>query len=81
MKSALYWLKFAVYVVVAISMLVFGALLIRHVYVCLCLARGESAFLSLLLGVVLVLVGGGLLCSALARSIKRAFERSTAQRL
>jgi hypothetical protein len=81
MKSALYWLRFGVYVVVAITMLVFGALLIRHVYVSLCLFRGELAFLSLLLGVILLLVGGGLLFSTLARSIRRAFTRSAAERL
>ncbi len=81
MKSALYWIKFGVYVVVAIIMLIFGALFIRHVFVSLCLADGKAVFLSLLLGVILFLVGGRLLCTTLARSVMRAFARSAIERL
>ncbi len=76
MGSTLYWIKFGVYVVVAVVMLVFGALFLRHVYISLWLENGELAVSSLMLGVVLFLVGGGLLLTTLAHSIKRAWGRN-----
>jgi len=79
MKSALYWIRFGVYVVVAISLLVFSVFFFRHVYVSLCLDKGEVAFLSLLLGIILFLVGGGILCTAVAHSMRRVFGRGHIQ--
>ena len=73
MRSALYWFKFGVYLAVAIIMLVFGAFFLRQVYVSLPLARGEVTFSSLLLGSILLMVGGAILCTTLARTIRRAF--------
>lgn len=75
MRSALYWLEFGLCAVVGLTLLVFGVFFMRQVYFSLHLAQGEAVFSSLLLGVVLFLVGGGIVCSTVARSIKRAFAR------
>ena len=61
-------------VVVAASMLVFGALFFWHVYVCLCLNQGEAAFSSFLLGIILFLVGGGIFYTTV-HSIRRVLAR------
>jgi hypothetical protein len=75
MRSAAYWVVFGVYTVVGVVMLFFGALFLRHVYVSLWMSDGRIAFSSLLLGVILFLVGGRILFSTLASSIKRAATR------
>jgi hypothetical protein len=71
LRSAFYWIKFGVCMAVALTMLVFGALFMRHVYIALWLDNGELALLSLLFGVLLFLTGGGLLFTTVVHSIKR----------
>lgn len=75
MKFLLYWLVFGVYVVVGLILLLFGGLFIRHAYISLWASDGQIAFPSFLFGVILLMVGGGILFSTLARSIKRAVAR------
>ncbi len=75
MRSAVYWFVFGVYMVVGVVMLFLGALFLRHVYVSLWMSDDRIAFSSLFLGVILFLVGGRILFSALASSIKRAVTR------
>lgn len=75
MNSTLYWIRFGLCVVVAVAMLVFGGLFMRHVYVVFWLDRGGLAFSSFLLGVVLFLVGGGLLLRTLGHSVRKAVTR------
>ncbi len=74
MRFVLHWTRFGVRVVVAASMLVFGALFFRHVYVCLCLNQREAAFSSFLLGIILFLVGGGIFYTTV-HSIRRVLAR------
>jgi len=75
MRSALYWIIFGVYMIVGFVLLFFGALFLRHVFVALSMSDGRIAIPSLLFGVILLMVGGGILFSAFARSIKRATAR------
>ena len=67
MKSTMYWLTFGLSVSCGMVMMFFGAVFIRHMCFCLYLSRGPAAFSSLLLGVLLLLVGGGLLSSTIVR--------------
>jgi hypothetical protein len=75
MRSLLYWIMFGVYMIVGFVLLFFSVLFLRHVYVALWTSDGRIAIPSLLFGVILLMVGGGILFSALARSIKRAATR------
>ena len=75
MRSVIYWIVFGVYMVVGFVLLFFGALFLRHVYVALWMADGRIAIPSLLFGVILLMVGGGILFSTLARSVRRAGAR------
>ena len=62
---------FGVYMTLSIVMLAFGALYLRTVFVSLYLAQGEIAFSSLILGIVLLMVGGGIFSSSIARYVKK----------
>jgi len=75
MRSLLYWIVFSVYTIVGLVLLFFGVLFLRHVYVALWMSAGRIAIPSLLLGVILLMVGGGILFSTFARSFKRATTR------
>ena len=75
MKSLLYWIMFGVYMIVGFVLLFFGALFLRHVYIALLMSDGRIAIPSLLFGVILLMVGGGILSSAFARSVRRAAAR------
>ena len=75
MRSVLYWIMFGVYMIVGFVLLLFGVLFLRHAYVALSMSDGTIAIPSLLFGVILFMVGGGILFSAFARSIKRAAAR------
>ena len=75
MKSAVRWIRFGIDVAFAFAMLVFGGLFMRHVYVVFWIDKGELAFSSFLLGMVLFLVGGGLFLRTLDHSVRRAFTR------
>lgn len=72
MKSALYWFMFGVGVTFGIMMMVFGMLFIKDVYLSLHMSKGDIAFPSLLFGIILLMVGGGLLSSTIATSIRKA---------
>ncbi len=63
MKSTMYWLKVGVSVSFGMVMLLFGSVFLWNMCFCFYLSRGQAAFSSLLLGVLLLLVGGGLLFS------------------
>jgi hypothetical protein len=78
MKSALYWFVLGVHVVTGVVMLFFGALFLRHIYVSLWMSDGLIALPSLLFGVTLYLVGGGILFSTLVRWSKGLWRKSTA---
>ncbi|HUJ69186.1 MAG TPA: hypothetical protein VLW86_06660 [Syntrophorhabdales bacterium] len=75
MRSVLYWMVFGVYVIVGLVLVFFGVLFLRHVYVALWMSAGRIAIPSLLFGVILLMVGGGILFSTFARSVKRAGAR------
>jgi hypothetical protein len=59
----------------AAMLMVFGVLFMRDVYVSAGSASGEVAFTSLLFGIILLLVGGGLLCSTVAETIKKLMAK------
>ena len=67
MKSTMYWLTFGLSVSFGVVMVFFGAVFIRSMCFCFYLSRGQAAFSSLLMGVLLLLVGGGLLSSTILR--------------
>jgi hypothetical protein len=52
-------------------MVVFGILFIRDVYY----SRGEVAFGSLVIGVILLLAGGGLLSSTVAETVRKFLKK------
>jgi len=59
----------------AATLMVFGVLFMRDVYVSIGSADGEVAFTSLLFGMILLLVGGGLLCSTIAETVKKLLAK------
>jgi hypothetical protein len=67
MKLTMYWLTFGLSASCGMVMVFFGVVFIRNMCFCLYLSRGQSAFSSLLLGVLLLLVGGGLVSSTIVR--------------
>ena len=71
MRRPLFWFMFGVIFTFAVMLMVFGVLFMRDVYVSAGSASGEVAFTSLLFGIILLLVGGGLLCSTVAETIKK----------
>ena len=71
MQRALFWFLFGVMFTFAVMLMVFGVLFMRDVYWSAGSASGEVAFMSLLLGMILLLVGGGLLCSTVAETVKK----------
>jgi hypothetical protein len=75
MKSALYWFMFGVCVTFGAMMIVFGVVFLREAYFSVSLSRGEMAFPTLLLGILLLLVGGGLLSSSIATSFRKVCSR------
>ena len=53
----------------------FGVLFMRDVYLSMGSASGEVPFTSLLFGIILLLVGGGLLCSTIAETVKKLMAK------
>jgi hypothetical protein len=78
MRPALYGFVSGVYVVTGVIMLFFGALFLRHVCVSLWMSDGLIVVPSLLFGVTLYMVGGGILFSTLIRLSKGLWRKSTA---
>ena len=75
MHRALSWFLFGVMFTFAATLMVFGVLFMRDVYVSIGSADGEVAFTSLLFGMILLLVGGGLLCSTIAETVKKLLAK------
>lgn len=55
----------------ALLMVVFGVLFIKDVYV----HRAEASFGSLIFGILLLLVGGGVLSSTIAETVRKLFQK------
>ncbi len=71
MKSFLHWLVFGIFVVFGMTMVCLGVLFLRNVCVSFSMVRTQVLFSSMILGVMLLLVGGGILCTTVSRSMKR----------
>jgi uncharacterized membrane protein len=71
MKWLWSWFVFGVFFTLSIIMVVFGILFIRDVYY----SRGEVAFGSLVIGVILLLAGGGLLSSTVAETVRKFLKK------
>jgi uncharacterized membrane protein YhaH (DUF805 family) len=67
MNRLLFWFVFGVFFALSMILIVFGILSVRDVY----LQRGEVAFGSLILGIILIMTGGGLLFSSIAETIRK----------
>jgi hypothetical protein len=67
MKRMLSWFTFGVLLTLSVIMIVFGVLFIKDVY----LHSGEAVFGSLLFGIILLVVGGGLLSSTIAETVRK----------
>ncbi len=70
MKRLLFWFIFGVFFALSMILIVFGILSVRDVY----LQRGEVAFGSLILGIILIMTGGGLLFSSIAETIRKVHK-------
>ena len=75
MHRALFWFLFGVMFTFAIMLMVFGVLFMRDVYLSMGSTSGEVAFSSLILGIALLLVGGGLLCSTVAETVRKMIAK------
>ncbi len=71
MRRVLFWFLFGVIFTFSVMLMVFGVLFIRDVYTSIGSETGAASFASLLFGIVLLLVGGGLLCSTVAETIRK----------
>jgi len=75
MRSALHWFVAVIRMAIGILMLFLGLLFLRHACLSLWMADGLAAFPSLLFGVTLHLIGGGILCLTLAGLVKGTVPR------
>lgn len=75
MKRVLSWFLFGVFVTFGIMLIVFGIFFMRNLLLALGTDRAEFAVPSLLFGIILILVGGGLISSTIAESVKRILHR------
>ena len=75
MHRALFWFLFGVMLTFAVLLMAFGVLFMRDVYLSTGSASGEVPFTSLLFGIILLLVGGGLLCSTIAETVKKLMPK------
>jgi hypothetical protein len=71
MRSFLHWFVFGVFVLFGATMVCLGVFFLRNVCVSFSMVRGQVLFSSIVLGVMLLLVGCGILCSTVSRSVKR----------
>ena len=74
MHRALFWFLFGVMLTFSVMLMVFGVIFMRSV-LSMGSASGEDAFVSFLFGIILLLVGGGLLCSTVAETIKKLMAK------
>lgn len=75
MQKALFWFVFGAMMTFAIMLMVFGVLFMKDVYISMGSGSGEVTFTSLLFGIILLLVGGGLLCSTIAETIRKLLAK------
>jgi hypothetical protein len=75
MQKAFFWFVFGAMMTFAIMLMVFGVLFMKDVYLSMDSGRGEVTFTSLLFGIILLLVGGGLLCSTVAETIRKLLAK------
>ena len=75
MHKALFWFLFGVVFTFSVMLMVFGVLFMKDVYMSMGSARGEVPFTSLLFGMILLLVGGGLLCSTIAETVRKLIAK------
>jgi hypothetical protein len=75
MQRALFWFVFGAMITFAVMLMVFGVLFMKDVYVSMGSGSGEVTFTSLLFGIILLLVGGGLLCSTIAETIRKLLAK------
>ncbi len=71
MNRRVFWFLFGVMITFALMLMVFGVLFIRDVFISMGSERGEVPFASLLFGIILLMVGGGVLSSTVAETIKK----------
>jgi multisubunit Na+/H+ antiporter MnhG subunit len=71
MNRLLLWFLFGVFTSLALLMVVFGVLFMKDVYV----NRVEASFGSFIFGVLLLLVGGGVLSSTIAETVRKLFQK------
>ena len=75
MKSFLQWCKFGLLIAFGLVMIGGGFHFMKHAYLSLVVLKGHLAIPSFLLGIVLLMAGGGLLCSTAGRCFKRGYSR------
>ncbi len=75
MKRMLSWFFFGVFLTFGMMLIVFGVFFMRNLLFAVGTDRGEFAFPSLLFGIILILVGGGLISSTVAESVRRMFHK------
>ncbi len=73
---AMFWFFFGAIVTFGFTLMAFGVVFLRDAFIGMGDAvRGEFVFSSFLFGMVLLIVGGGLLSSAIAESVRRMWKR------
>lgn len=70
-RRLFFWFVFGVFISLSLMMIVFGIITIRNVY----LDRAHVIFGTVIFGVVLILVGGGILASTIAETIHKLREK------
>ena len=75
MQKAFFWFVFGAMITFAVMLMVFGVLFMKDVYVSMGSGSAEVTFTSLLFGIILLLVGGGLLCSTIAETIRKLLAK------
>jgi hypothetical protein len=71
MYRMLVWFVSGMLFSLSVVLIVFGILFIRDVY----LYRAETSFGSLILGFILIVVGGGLLTSTVAETVRKIAKK------
>ncbi|MCX7965661.1 MAG: hypothetical protein N2596_03435 [Syntrophorhabdaceae bacterium] len=66
-----FWFIFGVFISLSFVMIIFGIITIRDVY----LNKVHVVFGSVIFGIVLILVGGGLLASTIAETIHKLRQK------
>lgn len=74
-KRLVSWFVFGVFLTFGMMLIVFGVFFMRNLLAALGTDQGQVAFPSFLFGITLILVGGGLISSTVAESLKRILEK------